>query len=359
VAVSANHYVTVDMTAAGMTLTAIGDDGGQLDRFDIPLSEMSTSRITSSWRDALLQSMQFVSTGEDARCQVHNPLGFAVDVALAGEAGSRQLTLAPGSTAVLEAGVDVEDSELAAPAWRGRVEAAMQVTLRGDSDGVPLETTVDHQVLVREARFDVARMATPVVDGSLDDWPAGATMRTDSESRTILRDQQYHGDDDLRVTVRAGWSADGLHMAFAVDDDDLVVSPGVSVWENDGVELYLDGRPESARPESYGPGVAQLILSARPTGDEAAGNRTWKAEEFEWAVLARDGGYDVEATLPFDRIREAPWTPAVGDSLRFDAMVNDRDEEEGGQSHHRLWSTGGASSNTSGYGLLVLTEGAD
>jgi hypothetical protein len=95
-------------------------------------------------------------------------------------------------------------------------------------------------------------------------------------------------------------------------------------------------------------------------GAASLGINAWVAEgDFDWQVRARPadanrpGGYDMEFTFPAERIRPG-WKPAVGDSLRFDAYVNDRDTD--GQSTHRLWSTGNASSSTEGYGLIVLGE---
>ena len=129
------------------------------------------------------------------------------------------------------------------------------------------------------------------------------------------------------------------------------------MWESDGVELYVDGRPEGERPPTYGPGVSQLVLPAlRPVAGRLEGNRAWEADELAWTMRLRDGGYDLEATLPFAKIREAPWRPAAGDSLRFDLMVNDRDDLAGTQSHHRLWSTESAATTTAGYGVVVLGD---
>ena len=353
VAHSANHYVGIDVAPSSLTLSAIGVDGELLDWFVIAVKERTVARLSSTWREALLTGLGFEKDRTRTRVRAHNPLGFEVEVAVTSSGGSDRRTLQPGDSAALDVALAVPDSLLRSPAWRGRVVAPTTVRLRGDGDGILLSETVEQSVLVREARFEVSPMPAPVVDGAFDEWPAGPAMVLDHATRTILHPELYAGDLDLRATLRAGWSATGLHLALSVEDDAVVVSPGVSAWQNDGVELYLDGRPEETRAEGYGPGVAQLILALRG-GPKPEGNHNWEPDELEWAVRERPGGWDLEATMPFERIRGSAWTPKAGDSLRFDAMLNDRDALEGGQTHHRLWSTGSASSNTSGYGLLIL-----
>ena len=131
-------------------------------------------------------------------------------------------------------------------------------------------------------------------------------------------------------------------------------APGSSPWNVDGVEFFIDSRAEGSRVAGYTEGVNQNVLAAMRPGSVSEGNNAWtQPGDFAWQVRTRQGGYDMEITIPAERIRPA-WTPTVGDSLRFDAYVNDRDSD--GQSTHRLWSTGNASSTTSGYGVIVLGE---
>jgi hypothetical protein len=156
--------------------------------------------------------------------------------------------------------------------------------------------------------------------------------------------------------VRLGWSPDALHLAVDVRDDTLTEVAGKSTWLNDGVEVYFDGRPEAERIDAYGELVSQNMFPAlRDVGETFEGNRGWSTNAISWALQTDAGGYVIEATIPYKLIRGGEAPARAGDTARFDLMVNDRDGEEGGQSHHRLWSTTGASSNTSGYGLVVLS----
>lgn len=355
VAVAAHHYSALDVSPTSIALTAIGVDGDVLDWFVIPVSGTTAARMSQQWRQALLQTLRFTSSRDGgARVALQNVLDFPVQVSVDGGSTSQHAALNPGESAALELTADVPDSLLAAPAWRGRVVAEVTIGVQGSGDGIPMDARVDQEIALREASYTLPRMGPPEIDGWLRDWPLVSGMWIDSASRTVVRGQYYHGDQDMKAGVQAGWSDAGLHLAFAVEDDEVTGAATGSPWSIDGVEIYIDGRAESDRTIAYGPGVSQNVLPARRSGALPDGNNAWReADALTWAARERSGGYDVEITIPATTIR-AGWKPSAGDQIRFDVMINDRDEE--GQSHHRLWSTGGASSSTAGYGLLILGE---
>jgi hypothetical protein len=355
VAVSENHYATIDVSRTSLTLTAIGVDGSMLDWFVLPVTEATGTRLARQWQTALVQTLAFeAATDGPSRLQLRNVLDFPVQVEMGSDEASSTTTLSPGETGRLALEVDVPAAQWAAPVWRGRLAATAQIALRGVGDGIPFEAQMAREVVVREASYAVMRMAAPTIDGDLADWPDGPRMWIDGASPTVVNPEAYSGDADLRAAIRVGWSASGLHLAFAVDDDEVTDTAGASTWQVDGVELYVDGRPEAQRTTGYADGVSQNILPALRPGSTPEGNRAWRGkDDFRWSARRTDRGYTVEVTIPAPRIRPG-WTPAAGDSVRFDAMVNDLDGAA--LSHQRLWSTGGASSSTAGYGLLVLEE---
>jgi len=355
VAVASHHYSALDVTPTRIALTAIGVDGDILDWFVIPVSQSASARMARQWRQQLLQTLSFeANPGGKSQVQVRNVLAFPVSIALTSGPAEDQVDLAPGASEVLSLTAGVPDSVLAAPSWHGRVAAAVHIGMRGNGDGVPLTAQVEEEVVLREASFVVARIAATDVDGVLDYWGAGAEMLIDGQSRTIVSGQHYHGDADMKARVRAGWSEAGLHLAFSVEDDELTGSAADYPWGVDGVEIYVDGRPEAARTDAYTAVVSQNVLPVVRPGAIPEGNNSWREPgAMAWQVRSRAGGYDVEITIPAESIRPG-WIPEGGDRIRFDAMINDRDAD--GQSHHRLWSTGGASSSTSGFGLLVLGD---
>ena len=354
VAHAAHHYTAIDVTPASLTLTAIGIDGDILDWFVIPVPTSTATRMTRQWQADLLRTLTFEAAEGSPRVSVRNILGFPVVVEVGTGSGTQRSDLAPGEQGQLALTVDVPDSLLAPPSWRGRVARTVRITMRGESSSIPLNASVEQEVVVREASFRAARMPAPTVDGGLEDWPAGRQMWLDEGTRTIVGSSHYGGAGDMNARLRVGWSEAGLHLALAVDDDEPMDVPGSSPWNVDGVEFFIDSRAEGSRVAGYTEGVNQNVLAAMRPGSASEGNNAWtQPGDFAWQVRTRQGGYDMEIRIPAERIRPA-WTPTVGDSLRFDAYVNDRDSD--GQSTHRLWSTGSASSSTSGYGVIVLGE---
>lgn len=367
--ISVNHYTALDVDNSSITLTAIDRHGEVLDWFTIPVSEQARKRKMRLAADRLAGAVDCRPADADpgsgsgeVECGIANPFGYDLSVTVDGGdstvdiGGRRTLQVAGGGEVRLKARLEGLSEALARPAWRGRVEVPLALQLTGDDDGIPMASRLTRRIALREARLEVPRMATPEADGDLSEWAALPAMLLDEQTRTVVNEEMYSGDGDMRARVQLAWSPEALHLAIRVHDDALVDLPGRSEWENDSVEIYLDGRPEAERTAAYGDFVSQNILPVlRPVAGEFEGNNAWPAEAVAWAVRQVEGGYTMEASLPFERIAGRTRARA-GDTVRFDMMLNDRDDTEGSQSHHRLWSTGGASSNTSGYGQLVLTQ---
>lgn|GEM_PF-486298 len=355
VAKSTNHYLAIDVTAAKMEATAIDAEGEIIDQFVVPVGRATRDRMNSGWSQQLMGAIEFSREGEQSKVVLMNPLDFDVELSLAVEgAATKDVRVPSGGVAGVAIDVIPSQEDLARPAWRGAISLPMTVALRGEGDGIPLDVTMQDQAVLREAFYNVSPMDTPTLDGDLAEWSQISAMIIDAESRTIVSAANYAGNADMTAYVQAGWSAAGLHLSFRVEDEDVANSPGASPWGVDGVEIYIDGRAESARTASYDALVSQNVLPALRPDDAVEGTNAWK-EGFLWAAKRHDGGYTLEITVPFSQIRgDTQARPAVGDIVRFDAMINDLDD--GRVSHHRLWSTGGASRDPSGFGQLLLVE---
>ncbi len=355
VAKSINHYLAVDVSPGKMDVTAIDADGEVIDQFLVPVGRATRERMNAGWSQQLMGAIVFSTKGKRAKISMHNPLDFDVDLSLSIEGtASKQATVPSGGAIEMKIDAAASPEDLARPAWRGRISLPMTVSLRGEGDGIPMEVTMQDQAVLREASYNVKPMKTPTIDGHFGDWPRQESMVIDADSRTIVSPSNYAGNQDMTAIVHAGWSAAGLHLAFRVEDDTVVDAPGASAWGVDGVEIYIDGRPESGRSASYDSLVSQNVLPALRAHEPVTGTNAWQ-EGFSWASNQREGGYDLEMTIPFALIRnDAKARPAGGDIIRFDAMINDLDK--GRVSHHRLWSTGGASRDPSGFGQLILVK---
>ncbi len=366
VAHAVHHYVTLDIDSRSVTVSAKDIDGGLIDWFVIPVSAATRARKSHFTARRFREQVEFgpVDAGEmTLSVSLRNPLAGELQVSIQPERAPQEsmglpateVSVAAGGRAVARVSVAGLLPQEGLPEWRGRISIPLALTVWADDDGLPLRTSFRQELLVREATYSTRRMNPPVVDGDLSEWTGHEAMVLDTLSTTILNRELHRGADDMRALVRVGWSADALHLAVEVRDDSLVDVPGKPLWQNDSVEIYFDGRKEMDRTAAYGPLVSQNMFPVmREVVDKFDGNNAWPSQAMEWVVKPGNGGYNLEATIPHALIRGGGVPPAPGEVVRFDLMINDRDAVEGSQSHHRLWSRGGAASNTSGFGLLVL-----
>ena len=127
VAHAAHHYTAIDVTPASLTLTAIGIDGDILDWFVIPVPTSTATRMTRQWQADLLRTLTFEAAEGSPRVSVRNILGFPVVVEVGTGSGTQRSDLAPGEQGQLALTVDVPDSLLAPPPWRGRVARTVRI----------------------------------------------------------------------------------------------------------------------------------------------------------------------------------------------------------------------------------------
>ena len=360
VAQSVNHYTALDVTGTAITLTAIDVDGTIIDWFKVPLAAATVARKTHDTTAQLQQALRFGAIDTAAQA-VDLTIANALDIPLQIQLST---PLKDGSqpSFTLEAGASQQSRlDLASyfpkrerPAWRGWTYADLQVAFAGDDGGLPIDIEMQQQLVLAEPVYEIEAMEAPKIDGRLDEWRHLPPIRLDSKSPLIDGISAYRGNRDMQALIWLGWSRQNLHMAIEVQDDEVVDDPGRPIWLTDSIELFVDGRPETERGSAYGEWVSQNIFPVQRAVDERfVGNQSWEAEALKWTVETHAAGYVLEASIPFDLIREGG-AAQPGQQLRFDLIVNDQDDQDPGQSHHKLWSEASASRDVSGYGILKL-----
>jgi MYXO-CTERM domain-containing protein len=190
--------------------------------------------------------------------------------------------------------------------------------------------------------FDVQWLASPPsLDGRLGDWEALGHLGVAGAS------------------VKAGWDAQALYLAFDVPDDRLVAAPaggGDVLWDGDGVEVMLSA--SSPRGASAGPldfhflvGVDGRVSSARAWADFPNSGATAAVDLVGASLgLGIASGYRVELEVPWAPLGV---TPAAGLTFGFDVAVNDKDDPSGATTSHD-WAGLTRFNNPAGWGTLTL-----
>ncbi|QDV36995.1 protein kinase domain-containing protein [Tautonia plasticadhaerens] len=187
----------------------------------------------------------------------------------------------------------------------------------------------------------------PVADGHIEPGEyGGPTIAFDfAEDRNPGRVLNWNrtrtkSPEDLSVRFSSAYTRDALFLAFEIRDQSIDADgpdePNSFPWENDSVEVLIDG-DRTSNDLWWGDRIGsregfQVIadaLGAQFTASFAddLSNGDWTAK----SVLV-PGGYVIEFEIPLARIdtRDGPETvpAAAGSKLRFNIAVNDVDDPE-------------------------------
>jgi len=188
------------------------------------------------------------------------------------------------------------------------------------------------------------------IDGSLADWedvPNPIVLQ--SKEQVTYMPQTWTGPGDLSGTVRLAWR-EGIYIAATVTDD-LVQQPfpGPGLYKGDHVNLWIDFRPglEPKRvlfgegqyhiaisPGNFGgdagaPPVKPEVLVYLPEGLPSDGGRV--------AARRTEDGYQIEAFIPFSRLRLAP--PRRDQYATFEVALGDSDASPARQETFMTYGT--------------------
>ena len=211
---------------------------------------------------------------EDLRCQVRIPAG--------GFSGCVDgwLTLDGDGWSATEGVVELEPALVEEP-----VGAARHVgTWRGPEGVVPPGgTTVVPMTLI-----------PPVIDAEIDG--AWNHVAPNHISRLVFGDVE--SETDLGATFRALYDVDCLYVLFEVVDD-AVVNDSAQTFNDDAVEVYLDGGGE--KQDFYDANDFQYVFGV---GDEAfwVTNQPGMHPGVRFASVRTDDGYRVEVALPWANV---------------------------------------------------------
>ena len=219
----------------------------------------------------------------------------------------------------------------------------------------------------------------PVIDGVLDSdegwaFAGGAaqnfwSVRYDEALDDLLRGggfgdgtpDEIWDDTDIQFNMYAGVFENDLYIAVEVTDDWIVTdnaeanSEDGSTWEDDSVEIFIDGdnsnfeeRNTAGIPEVVDTGGQFVITANNARRDKEAGDPSF-GENADWYAKTdlTDTGYVAEFRISLDAIGN----PEPGQVIGFTVGVNDDDEVS-----RRQITWAGSPHTESTYGNLFIGE---
>lgn len=155
---------------------------------------------------------------------------------------------------------------------------------------------------------------------------------------------------DYAAQWRGMYDESGLYVLTEVEDDVLQGGTGAEWWNDDVVEIYIDG--DNSKNSSYdGINDFQLAFRWNDGTVKAGANSVQDVSGVEFEMWASSGGYNCLAYIPWSTIGVSP---EAGSQIGFDVAVDDNDGQ--GRSQIAAFSTTEmAWSNPQLFGDVYLT----
>ncbi len=171
------------------------------------------------------------------------------------------------------------------------------------------------------------------VDGSLFEW--GELPFICKEPSVLkINPQTWLGSDDCSFRFAVTHDTEFVYIGIDVLDDELVRKEGRLPWEQDGLEIRLDARPDPWRSNGRGGGErSEMIFAAMCPGtsleDMFFYGKEYMPEGLQAACVMTHSGFAAEMAIPcayLDTMQGDEWS-----EFRLNIAVSDFDEQTANQ----------------------------
>ncbi|MFC5404512.1 glycoside hydrolase domain-containing protein [Cohnella soli] len=165
----------------------------------------------------------------------------------------------------------------------------------------------------------------PYLDGKLKEqiW----------DTRTSLTNRS--GTTDNQAAASFTYNDEYLLAAVSVKDNQIVNSGSANPWDDDSVEIYVDG---TGKQGAYDDHTVRYVFRANDPQVHIYRQTPKANEQVKYGYEATEEGYNIEVAIPW---RSLGITPIAGNIIGVTAHVNDKDVND---------------ANASAAGMLALTE---
>ena len=198
--------------------------------------------------------------------------------------------------------------------------------------------------------YKIYKTATAItIDGTIDASWNNSVVLPQSFTKAITG--TVSNSNDISGTFKALWDNTYLYLLGQVTDD-TKTNDSQSSYDDDAVEVYVD--INNNKTTTYGANDVQytfgwndgIVIATSPTGRSTS--------NINYSMLNTTGGYTFEARIPWSTLQGSP---AVGQLVGFDFMVND--DDDGGTRDGKLsWNstTDNAWQDPSLFGTAILQD---
>nr|HPM13486.1 sugar-binding protein [Bacteroidales bacterium] len=234
-------------------------------------------------------------------------------------------------------------------AWTNVAQGTYSITTIA-SDAAGNKTTSAAVSVSVITPFAIYKTANPIViDGTIDAlWTNSSVLPI---SATKLLSGTVTNAADLSGSCKALWDNSYLYILAEISDE-VLNNDSQNIYDDDAVEIYVDIQNDKAT--TYGTNDVQYTFAwndGTTVGSLPSGRAT---TGITYSAVAKTGGYIVEARIPWSTLQG---TPAIGQYLGFDFMIND-DDNAGTRDGKLSWNaaTDDAWQNPSLFGTAILRD---
>ncbi len=229
-------------------------------------------------------------------------------------------------------------------AFHVEVEAAY---LAENQPEIVLENIVRFAPLFKN---EVARTQAPIrVDGNLDDWKGATWLPLQGMKGSPF---DYTGESDCQVSFATTFDDSLFYIAVKITDDEWYIDEKGPYWQQDGLLLGFDARPQHISSENSGEGRNQEWLALLRTFKAA--NPLYNAERIPDTIQIeanrkKDNMY-LEFAFPISYIKEkqnGDWS-----TLRLGLLYYDYDANGEKRTEHYWYPAWNAEENIPGSGMF-------
>ena len=176
----------------------------------------------------------------------------------------------------------------------------------------------------------------PVIDGQWEELYDAGQAHVIENHRA---DSPRSDENDLSAWWQAAWDATHLYVFIYVQDD-VVANTGIEdSWQEDSIELVLDGANDDCHCFDENDVMYVLRVSDEPSIYWGGSTLVSELEKFgadvTWATGEQSDGYSIEISIPLANVGVTE--PDNGLQVGFDMSVNDEDGFDGTRDHKYQW----------------------
>lgn len=358
---STNHYVTLDISQAGIALNAIDTTGQVIDctylaprtkslelrqRF---IQDRITAKLTS-------QTPRFEE--QFLRCHMVNPLGHPLELKVSLREGKQESKV---QAITLDAGVERSfQLPLAKRKQRGRGTpwktsriGTLRITASGRDEALPIEISIKRKIVLRRPNYPLTTIRKALVDGEPAEFKGVPKIAIGPRNPIPRGKPNYKGAPDMTADLQLGLDDERLHLYLRVRDDRVSDDGKALMFESDSFHLVVIAPPGESKtqvPALFSFGAAGR-LQTTPPAEKPTQKPGTKTDPIKHKARLVEGGYAIEASIPLSML---PVTRSSSGAIqiRFEIVLVDKDPEQAAPSLHRLWTKHLKVSDTSDFGIL-------